>query len=59
MMFKITSYDTCFVLKKLNKRIMRYKLFLSQYWQIVGHICNLNIQENSLDWITFATGTYM
>ena len=61
IMFKITSYDTCFVFKKSNKtiKVLRYKLFLSQYWQIVGHICNWNIQENSLDWINFATGTYM
>ena len=32
-MFKITSYGTCFVFKKLNKtiKVLRYKLFLSQY----------------------------
>ena len=33
IMFKITSYGTCFVFKKLNKttKVLRYKLFLSQY----------------------------
>ena len=30
--------------KKLNKtiKVLRYKLFLSHYWKIVGHICNWN-----------------
>ena len=46
-MLKITSYGTCFVFKKLNKtiKVLRYKLFLSQYRKILGQI-------------NFVTGTY-
>ena len=42
IMVKITSYRTCFVFKNWNERIkvLRYKLFSSQYRKVVGHICN-------------------